>query len=104
MQPNPNPIMSLVPIAAIFVIFYFFLIRPQQKQQQEHKKMLENLQKGDKILTSGGVYGVIVGFKGTDLEVKIADNVKVLVARSAVSNRVTGGTEASTPAASGVGA
>lgn len=103
MQPNPNPIMSMIPIAAIFVIFYFFLIRPQQKQQQEHKKMLDNLQKGDRVLTSGGVYGVIVGFKGTDLELKIADNVKVLVARSAISQKASGN-ESVSPAATGVGA
>src|SRR5437879_4419113 len=65
MQPTtPNPIMNLVPIAAIFAIFYFLLIRPQQKQQSEHDAMLKNLKVGDKILTSGGLYGSITGFKG----------------------------------------
>lgn len=85
MQPNPNPIMSLVPIVAIFVIFYFLLIRPQQKQAQAHQKMLDALKKGDRILTTGGFYGTIVGVKGSDLEVKFSETVKLLVARSAVA-------------------
>ena len=80
-----NPIMSLVPIIAIFRIFYFLIIRPQQKQQREHQKMLDALNKGDRVLTSGGVYGVIAGFRGSDVELKVADNVKVLVQRSAIS-------------------
>ena len=82
---QPNPIMSLLPIVAIFLIFYFLIIRPQQKQQKEHQKMLDALNKGDRVLTSGGVYGVIVGFRGSDVELKVADNVKVLVQRSAIS-------------------
>ena len=81
----PNPIMSLVPIAAIFVIFYFLLIRPQQKQVKEHEKMLADLKKGDRILTTGGLYGTIVGLKADDLEVKFSETVKLIVARSAVS-------------------
>lgn len=81
----PNPIMSMVPIAAIFVIFYFLLIRPQQKQVKEHEAMLAGLKKGDKILTTGGLYGTIIGLKADDLEVKFSETVKLLVARSAVS-------------------
>ncbi len=85
MTPTPNPLVNLAPIAAIFVIFYFLLIRPQQKQQKEHENMLKRLEAGDKILTTGGLYGTIVGFKGDDLEVQFAQNVKLTVARSAVS-------------------
>lgn len=88
MQPQGNPIVSLVPIAAIFLIFYFLLIRPQQKQQREHKKMLEDLKKGDRLLTNGGLYGTIVGLKGEDLEVRFAENVKLIMARSAVAKLV----------------
>lgn len=80
-----SPLMSFVPIIAIFAIFYFLIIRPQQKQQREHEKMLEALKKGDRVLTNGGLYGTIVGFRGNDLDLKISDNVKVLIARSAVS-------------------
>lgn len=89
MQPQPNPIMSLVPIAAIFVIFYFLLIRPQQKQAKAHDAMLEGLKKGDKILTTGGLYGTVLGVKDQDLEVRFAENVKLWVARSAVSKLIS---------------
>ncbi len=93
MQPQGNPLLSLAPIVAIFVIFYFLLIRPQQKQQKAHEKMLEALKKGDKILTSGGFYGTIVGIKGTDLEVRFAENVKLTIAKSAVAKLISAGTE-----------
>lgn len=91
-QPPPNPIMSLVPIIAIFLIFYFLLIRPQQKQAKEHEKMLADLKKGDKILTTGGMYGTIVGFKAAgDLEVRFSETVKLLLARSAVTKLIVDG-------------
>jgi len=92
MQPTPNPLLNMVPVAAIVVIFYFLLIRPQQKQQQDHDKMLKGLQKGDKILTSGGLYGTIVDFTGPDgqdLVVQFSQSVKLTVARSAVSSLVS---------------
>lgn len=98
MQPTANPLTNLVPFAAIFVIFYFLMIRPQQKQQKEHDEMLKNLKVGDKVLTSGGLYGSIVGFKGDDLEVQFAQNVKLTLARSAVTRLVTPGTPAKTAA------
>ncbi|MFA6003588.1 MAG: preprotein translocase subunit YajC [Elusimicrobiota bacterium] len=88
--------MNMIPIAAVFVIFYFFLIRPQQKQVREHQKMLDGLNKGDKVLTTGGLYGTIVGLKGQDLEVRFAENVKLTLARSAVARvlSATAGAEA----------
>ena len=85
---SPSPIAGFIPIIAIFLIFYFLVIRPQQKQASEHKKVLEGLKKGDRILTSGGIYGTVVALKGPDLDLKIADNVKVMVARSSVSRLV----------------
>jgi preprotein translocase subunit YajC len=88
MPPTPNPLMNLVPIVAIFAIFYFLLIRPQQKQQSEHDAMLKNLKTGDKILTSGGLYGTITGFKGDDLEVQFSQTVKLTVNRTAVTRVV----------------
>lgn len=87
----PNPFMSLVPIVAIFLIFYFLLIRPQQKQVKEHETMLQGLKKGDKVLTTGGLYGTIIGLKGDDLEVRFSENVKLLLARSAVSKTIIDG-------------
>lgn len=89
MQPTPNPLMNLVPIVAIFAIFYFLLIRPQQKQQAEHDALLKNLKVGDKVLTSGGLYGSITGFRGDDLEVQFSQTVKLTVARSAVTRVVS---------------
>ena len=89
MQPTPNPLMNMLPIAAIFAIFYFLLIRPQQKQQKELETMIKNLKPGDKVLTSGGLYGVVLGFKGDDLEVQFSQTVKLTVARSAVTALVS---------------
>ncbi len=89
MQPAPNPLINLAPIVAIFVIFYFLLIRPQQKQQKEHEQMLKDLKTGDKILTAGGLYGTITGFKGDDLDVQFSQTVKLTVARSAVARVVS---------------
>jgi preprotein translocase subunit YajC len=87
MQPTaPNPLVNFVPIAAIFAIFYFLLIRPQQKQQAEHDALLKNLKAGDKILTTGGLYGTITRvLNDTDLEVQFSQTVKLTVNRTAVS-------------------
>ena len=82
-------ILGLAPWIAIFVIFYFLLIRPQQKQASEQKKMIEALKRGDRVLTQGGIYGTITAVKGKVLEMKISDEVKVFVARSAVSQVVS---------------
>ena len=68
---GPIPMMIL-----IFVIFYFLLIRPQQKKAKEHKQMLGDLKKGDKVVTSGGIYGVIEAVGTTTVTLKIAENVK----------------------------
>lgn len=80
--------LSLFPIIVIFFIFYFILILPEQKRIKQHRKMLEELKKGDNIILSSGIYGVITNIKGDILEVKIADNVKINVLRSAVSQVV----------------
>ena len=75
-------ITSLLPLVLIFVIFYFFLIRPQQKKVKEHKLMVENLKRGDKVVTSGGIIGSIERIIDNEkVEVLITDNVKVEVVR-----------------------
>ena len=76
---------GLIPIILMFVIFYFLLIRPQQKRNKEHKEMIANLKKGDRIITSGGLYGRITGMDETTLTVEIADKVRVKVVRGNVS-------------------
>ncbi len=76
---------QFVPFVAIFVIFYFLLIRPQAKRQRDQAQMLANLKKGDRVLTQGGIFGVIVGVRDDMVVLKIAENTKVEVARSAIS-------------------
>ena len=66
-------------LVIMFVIFYFLLIRPQQKKQKEHREMISNLNKGDRIITSGGLHGRITGLDETTLTVEIADKVRVNV-------------------------
>lgn len=82
---QPNAMGSFIPLIVIFVIFYFFLIRPQQKKAKEHQKMLNELKKDDKVITSGGIYGVVSQVKGDTVEVKIAENVKVQVVKGTIS-------------------
>jgi preprotein translocase subunit YajC len=76
---------SLIPLVIIFVIFYFLLIKPQQKKVKEHKKMMENLKKGDKIITSGGLYGVIEAVSNNTVTIKVAENVKVKLGKSYIA-------------------
>ena len=74
---------QFIPLILIFVIFYFFLIRPQQKKVKEHKSMVENLKRGDKIVTSAGIIGTIERIIDNEkAEVLIAENVKVEVIKS----------------------
>ncbi len=78
-------ISTVIMFALIIFIFYFMIIRPQSKRQKERQKMLEAMKKGDKIVTSGGLHGKIVGMEDKTVLVEIADNVKVKVEKSAVS-------------------
>ena len=75
----------LIPLILIFVVFYFLLIRPQSKQRKEHDNLLKNLKAGDKVLTSAGIYGVVANVKDKSVLVKIADNVKVEMNKSAIT-------------------
>ena len=84
-EGGPSMLTSLIPILLIFVIFYLILIRPQQKKQKKHQEMLTMLRKGDKIVTNGGMYGVISDVKEHVIVLKIAENVKIEVVKSAVA-------------------
>jgi preprotein translocase subunit YajC len=75
---------GLFPLAVIFLIFYFVLIRPQQKQQKEYKKMLEGLKKNDQVVTLGGVHATIVNVKEKTFVIRVDDNVRVEIDKSAV--------------------
>jgi preprotein translocase subunit YajC len=85
-----NPLAMWMPIILIFVIMYFLILRPQAKRQKEQQKMLESLQKGDEVLTAGGIYGTIVGMKEKDtiVVVEVDKNVKLSVARSSIARKV----------------
>ena len=77
---------TLIMFGAIFAIFYFMIIRPQQKRAKEREKLLSNIEKGDKIVTSGGVHATIVGIEEKTVLIEIAPNVKVKVERSAIGS------------------
>src|ERR1700694_906059 len=83
-------ILQVLPIVAIGAIFYFLVIAPANKQRRQTQTMLDALKKGDRVLTSGGIYGTIQGVEKDVVFLKIAENVKVKLARSAVSAVVSG--------------
>lgn len=85
-------IASFLPLILIFVVFYFLLIRPQQKRSKEHKTMLESLEKGNEIVTAGGVLGKIKQVGDNFVEVEIASNVLVKVQKSQISQLMPKGT------------
>ncbi len=78
-------LVQVLPIAAIFLVFYFLVIAPANKQKRKTQEMLTSLKKGDRVVTSGGIYGTIQGVEPEVVYLKIADNVRVKVARSAVT-------------------
>ena len=85
---------QFIPLILIFVIFYFFLIRPQQKKVKEHKHMVENLKRGDEVITSGGIVGTIERVIDNDkVEVLISNDVKVEVIKSTGIQSLVNNTE-----------
>lgn len=84
MLENLGAIGSFLPLILLFVIFYFMLIRPQQKQQRKRQDLLKSLKKGDRVVTIGGMYGVIKEINDNMLTLRIADNVNVKFVRGGV--------------------
>ncbi len=87
--PAPAPgggIGVFVPFIFIFIIMYFVLFRPQKKRQQEQQRLISSLKTGDRVVTNGGIHGLISNVKETTVIVKVADNVKIEVEKSAVTN------------------
>ena len=82
-------LVQVLPIAAIFAVFYFLVIAPANKQKRKTQEMLNSLKKGDRVVTSGGIYGTVQGVEPEVIYLKIADNVKVKVARSAITGVVS---------------
>lgn len=87
---GPNPLASFIPIILIFVIMYFVLFRPQMRRQKEQQRLVSALKTGDRVVTSAGIHGMITNVKDTTVTVKVADNVKLEMEKSAVTNVVKG--------------
>jgi len=87
--PQGGGIMSFLPIIIMFVILYFLLIRPQQKKQKDMVKMRDELQKNEKVITSGGIIGTIYSIKGDVVVLKVDENVKIEITKSAIATRIS---------------
>ncbi|MDD4273124.1 MAG: preprotein translocase subunit YajC [Desulfobacter postgatei] len=88
---------GFLPIIILFAIFYFLLIRPQQKKAKEHKAMIDNLKKGNRVVTSGGIFGTIVSMDDTTLGLEIAEKVKIKVARANIAALISDNEAATKP-------
>ena len=78
---------QFIPLILIFIIFYFFLIRPQQKRVKDHKTMVDSLKRGDEVITSGGIIGIVDRVMEDDrIEVIIGENTKVQIIRSTITS------------------
>jgi preprotein translocase subunit YajC len=87
-QSQGNPLLSLLPLILIFAVFYFLLILPQQRKQKQHQKLLTGLQKGDRVVTTSGIYGTITNVKDHTILLLIADGVKVEIEKGHVVHKV----------------
>jgi preprotein translocase subunit YajC len=76
---------ALIPFILVFVIFYLLIVMPQRNRQKKHQRMVEELRPGDQIITSGGIYGTIMGVQPDRIELKVAANVKIDITKSAVA-------------------
>ena len=84
MDPK-NPLIQFLPFLVIFGIFYLLLIMPMRRRQKKHQELLGKLTKGDRVITNGGIFGTVVEVENDVLTLRIAENVKIQVARSAVA-------------------
>ncbi|MGB5849700.1 MAG: preprotein translocase subunit YajC [Ignavibacteriaceae bacterium] len=80
---------TIIMFGAIFLIFYFMIIRPQQKKSKQREKLLSNLEKGDKVVTSGGIHGIISGLDEKTCLLQVSDNLKIKVERSAIGTVIS---------------
>jgi preprotein translocase subunit YajC len=87
-QPSPVFVQPLI-FLAIGLIFYFIVFLPNKKRQRALQEMLDNLKNGDKVITSGGIYGVVAGMKDDRIQLKIADQVKIDISKSAIVAKQT---------------
>ena len=81
---RPNMLGALLPFVLVFVIFYLLIIMPQRKKQKKHIELVENLKPGDRVITTAGIFGTVMGVQKDRIELKIAANVKIDITKSAV--------------------
>ena len=89
-QGGQGQLMALLPLVLLFVVFYFLLIRPQQKRAKQQKAFLANLKRGDRVVTSGGLYGTITGITDDAVTLEIAEKIRVKVTKGAVADVAKG--------------
>jgi preprotein translocase subunit YajC len=85
--PTANPIASFLPLIFIILIFYFLLIVPQQRKQKSQRELWEGLKKGDKVVTVGGIHGVIAQVEGDEVLLEVAKDVRIRISKTAVASR-----------------
>jgi preprotein translocase subunit YajC len=83
-QGGSSQLMAFLPLILLFIVFYFLLIRPQQKKAKTQKQFLENLKKGEEVVTSGGLYGKITGITNDTVTLEIAEKIRVKVLKSSI--------------------
>uniref|UniRef100_A0A7V4E3F6 Preprotein translocase subunit YajC n=1 Tax=candidate division WOR-3 bacterium TaxID=2052148 RepID=A0A7V4E3F6_UNCW3 len=89
-QTQVNPLASLLPLILIILIFYFLLVIPQQRRQKKHQEMINSLKRGDKVVTTGGIHGVISDIKETTFILKIDENTKIEIEKSSIAYKKSG--------------
>jgi preprotein translocase subunit YajC len=82
---QPGGIISFLPLIFILGIFYLIVFLPARRRQKKLQNMIDNLKSGDKVVTNGGIYGTIVGFKGDRIQLRVAENVKIELSRNSVT-------------------
>jgi preprotein translocase subunit YajC len=95
---SPGMFQMLLPFILMFVIFYFLLIRPQQKKQKQHHEYLQNLKRGDDVVTTGGIYGKIFSVSEQVVTLEVSSNVRIKFAKSSIAGTTTAEKTASEPA------
>ena len=83
---QPPVLFQFLPLIIIAVLFYFLLIRPQQKKQKDHEKLVAGVKTGDKVVTAGGIHGIVANVKDATFLIKVADNVKIEFDKSSITS------------------
>lgn len=88
--PGQSPLAGLIPVAFMVAIFYFLLIAPVRKRQRQHDEMVKNLKTGDRVVTTGGIFGVVDRIQEDRIKIKVADQVRIDVTKQAIASLVEG--------------